>query len=59
MKPLLRVQMDLFDSPAPPPELIGSERQKALALLRLMLMEAATNQADLPARSSDRMSTSD
>ena len=43
MKPLLRVQMDLF---APPrlPELISSERQKAIALLRVLLMEAAINQ---------------
>ena len=41
MKPLLRVQIDLFASPTQPPELIGSERQKAVALLRALLIEAA------------------
>jgi hypothetical protein len=34
MKLLLRAQMELFASPARPPELISSERQKAIALLR-------------------------
>ena len=49
MRPLLRVQMDLFVSPARPPELISSERQEVVALLRALLMEAATNQAAVPA----------
>ena len=41
MKLLIRVQMELFASPARPPELISSDRQKAIALLRTLLMEAA------------------
>jgi hypothetical protein len=54
MKPLLRVQMDLFASPARPPELISSEREKAVALLRALLMEAAIKQADVPASGGER-----
>jgi len=54
MKPLLRVQMDLFASPARPPELAGSERQKAVGLLRTLLREAATSQADVPASGGER-----
>ncbi len=54
MTPLLRVQMDLFASPTQPPELISSERQKAVALLRALLMEAAINQADVPASRGER-----
>ncbi len=49
MKPLLRVQLDLFASADRPPELISSERQKAIALLRALLMEAAMKQAGAPA----------
>ena len=45
MKLLLHAQMDLFASPTRPPELISSERQKAIALLQALLLEAATNQA--------------
>ena len=41
MKLMRRVQMDLFASPTRPPELISSERQKAIALLQALLMEAA------------------
>jgi hypothetical protein len=48
MKPLLHVQMDLFASPARPPGLISSERQKAITLLRALLMEA-----DVPASRGD------
>ncbi len=54
MKPLLRVQIDLFASPTQPPELISSERQEAVALLRVLLMEAAINQADAPASRGER-----
>ncbi len=36
MKLLLRAQMELFASPARPPELISSERQKAITLLRAL-----------------------
>ena len=56
MKPLLRVQMELFASPARPPELISSERQKAIALLRTLLMEAAMKQAGAPASGDERES---
>jgi len=54
MKPLLRVQMDLFASPTRPPELISSERQKAIALLQALLMEAATNQDAVPSSAGER-----
>jgi ABC-type Fe3+/spermidine/putrescine transport system ATPase subunit len=54
MKALLPVQMDLFAAPARSPELTSSERQKAVALLRALLMEAAINQADVPASRGDR-----
>ena len=37
MKPMLRVQMDLFASLIRPPELISSERQKAIVLLQALL----------------------
>jgi hypothetical protein len=53
MKLLLRVQMELFASPARPPELISSERQKAIALLRVLLMEAAI-QDGVPASGGER-----
>jgi hypothetical protein len=56
MKLLLHAQMELFASPARPPELISSERQKALALLRALLMEAAMNQASVPANGGERES---
>ena len=56
MKLLLRVQMDLFASPTRPPELISSERQKAIALLRVLLMEAVINQAGVPASGGERES---
>ena len=48
MKLLLRAHMELFASPARPPEPISSERQKAIALLGALLMEAAVNQAGVP-----------
>ena len=51
---MLRVQMDLFASPTRPPELISSERQKAIALLQALLMEAATNQDAVPASAGER-----
>jgi hypothetical protein len=50
------VQMDLFASPTRPPELISSERQKAIALLRALLMEAAINQDAVPASAGERES---
>jgi hypothetical protein len=56
MKLLLRAQMELFASPARPPELISSERQKAITLLRTLLMEAAINQAGVPANGGERES---
>ena len=48
---MLGAQMDLFASAAQPPELISSERQEAVALLRTLLMEAVTKPAG--GRSSD------
>lgn len=54
MKLLLHAQMDLFASPARPPELISSERQKAITLLRALLMEAAINQVGVPASGGER-----
>jgi hypothetical protein len=54
MKPLLRVQMDLFASPARRLGLTSSERQKAIALLRTLLMEAAINRAGAPASGDER-----
>ena len=48
MKLLPRPQMDLFALPARPPELISSERQKAVALLRALLMEAVMDPAGVP-----------
>ncbi|MBV8340048.1 MAG: hypothetical protein JO343_08885 [Candidatus Eremiobacteraeota bacterium] len=48
MKLLLRAQMELFASLVQPAELISSERQKAIALLRALLMEAVVNQAGAP-----------
>jgi hypothetical protein len=40
-----RTQMDLFVPLAQPADINGVERQKALALLRTLLMEAATKLA--------------
>lgn len=54
MKLLLRAQMELLASVSRPSELIGSERQKAIALLRVLLMEAAINQAGVPASAGKR-----
>ena len=54
MKLLLRTQMELFALPAQPPELISSERRKAIALLRRLLMEAAMNQLSVPASGGER-----
>jgi hypothetical protein len=54
MKLMLRVQMDLFASPTRPPELISPDRQKAIALLQVLLMEAATNQDAVPASTGER-----
>lgn len=48
MKLLLRAQMDLFATPARPSELLSSERQEAVALLRTLLMEALTKSANDP-----------
>lgn len=48
MKPSFHTQMDLFASAARLPELIGSDRHKAVALLRALLMEAVANRAVAP-----------
>jgi hypothetical protein len=54
MKVLLRTQMELFASPARSPELLSSERQKAITLLRALLMEAVINQSSVPASGGER-----
>jgi hypothetical protein len=46
--------MEPFTSPAQPPELISSERQNAIALLRALLMEAAMHQPSAPASGGER-----
>jgi ABC-type molybdate transport system ATPase subunit len=51
MRKLLRVQMDLFVTPVRPAELIGVERQKAVALLRALLTEAVMTLAGEPSTS--------
>jgi hypothetical protein len=48
MKRLLRAQMNLFAAPPRPSELLSSERQEAVALLRTLLMEALTKSANGP-----------
>ncbi len=48
MKLLLRAQMNLFAAPPRPSELLTSERQEAVALLRTLLMEALTKSANAP-----------
>jgi hypothetical protein len=48
MRLSFRTQMDLFSPKARIPQLTDSERQKAVALLQLLLTEAATNPADVP-----------
>ena len=48
MKLLLRAQMDLFAAPPRPSELLSADRPKAVALLRILLMEALTKPAAGP-----------
>jgi hypothetical protein len=45
MMKLFRAQIDLFAKPVAPIELIGAERQKAVALLQALLTEVVTNPA--------------
>jgi hypothetical protein len=54
MKKLFRAQMDLFASPVEPPELTDAHRQKAVTLLRALLMEAVTNPADVTSSGSEK-----
>jgi hypothetical protein len=42
MAKFFEIQIDLFAKPVVPIELIGAERQKALALLQALLTEAVT-----------------
>jgi hypothetical protein len=46
MRRQCRTQMDLFLPLIQPSDMSGTERQKALALLRALLMEAATRPAN-------------
>jgi hypothetical protein len=48
MRLSFRAQMDPFSPKARITQLTDSERQKAVALLQLLLTEAATNPADVP-----------
>ena len=50
MMKLFQTQIDLFTKPVVSIELIGAERQKAVALLQALLTEAATKP---PGQSSD------
>jgi hypothetical protein len=50
MTKLFHAQIDLFTRPVLPVELTGTERQKAVALLQALLMEAVTKP---PGQSSD------
>ena len=45
IRKLFRIQTDLFLTPTRPVELIGAERQKAVALLRALLTEALITRA--------------
>jgi hypothetical protein len=54
MKLIVRAQMDLFAPQARPPELISSERQEAVALLRALLMEAVANPAGVPSSGGEK-----
>ena len=54
MKLSFRAQMDLFSQKARMPQLTASERQKAVALLQLLLTEAATNPADVPSGAGEK-----
>jgi hypothetical protein len=54
MRKLFRIQTDLFVTPSRPAELIGAERQKAVALLRALLTEALITRAGGPATSSKK-----
>jgi len=49
MRKLFRTQTDLFVTPTRPIELIGVERQKAVALLRALLTEALITRVGDPA----------
>lgn len=48
MRKQCRTQMDLFLPQTQLSDMSGTERQKALALLRALLMEAATKPANEP-----------
>ena len=54
MRKLFRIQTDLFVTPTRPVELIGAERQKAVALLRALLTEALITHAGDPATSTKK-----
>ena len=54
MRRLFRIQTDLFVTPTRQVELIGAERQKAVALLRALLTEALITRPGDPATSSKK-----
>ncbi|MGX1102262.1 ABC-type molybdate transport system ATPase subunit [Bradyrhizobium elkanii] len=54
MRRRCRTQMDLFLPLTQPSDMRGAERQRALALLRALLTEAATKPANEPQASSKK-----
>jgi hypothetical protein len=54
MTTLFRAQIDLFTRAVVPVELTGAERQKAVALLQMLLTEAATVAAGRSSNSSKK-----
>lgn len=48
MKAFRRVQRDLFTAQDQVPELVSSDRQKAIALLQALLTEATIDQVVVP-----------
>ena len=54
MRRLFRVQMDLFVTPVRSAELIGAEREKAVALLRALLTEAVMTPRGVPSTSGEK-----
>ena len=54
MRKLSRPQTDLFVTPLRPIELVGVERQRAVALLQALLTEAMTRPASQSANSGEK-----
>jgi len=59
MRKQLHAQMDLFAPPIQPADMRGVDRQKAVALLRALLMEAATKVATPPQSNGGKVTNND